>query len=71
MPVLIGCKSAHPIAPLQLRNTRTADNKSTLLHFLVEHILDECPEALAVVSELAHIEQAAKGELGPRPLRAG
>lgn len=46
---------------LQLTNTKTADNKKTLMHFLIELMEKKFPEALSFHEELIHVEQAARG----------
>lgn len=46
---------------LQLGNTKTQDNKSTLLHFLAETLEKKYPELLTFADELIHVEQAARG----------
>jgi hypothetical protein len=45
----------------KLRGTRTVDNKSTLLHVLVEYIEKELPAALHFADQLGHVHHAAKG----------
>lgn len=49
--------------PVQLSNTKTSDNKSTLLHFLVKTIESKCPEVLNIKEELDTVPTAAKGTL--------
>ena len=48
--------------PLQLSNTKTSDNKSTLLHFLVQSIESKCPEVLNIKDEIPSVSTAAKGK---------
>ena len=48
---------------LQLGNTKSADQKKTLLHYLVETIESNFPELLSFQDELIHVEQASKGLL--------
>lgn len=48
---------------VQLSNTKTSDNKSTLLHFLVKTIESKCPEVLNIKEELDTVPTAAKGTL--------
>ena len=48
---------------VQLSNTKTSDNKSTLLHFLVQSIESKCPEVLNIKEELDTVPTAAKGTL--------
>ena len=50
-----------PTCP-QLSSTKTTDNKSTLLHFLVSTIENKYPEALDVKNELGSVLIAAKGD---------
>ena len=49
----------------QLSNTKTIDNKQTLMHFLVEIIERRLPDALDFADELIHIEKAARGKMAP------
>ena len=46
----------------QLENTKSADQKMTLLHFLVETMEKNFPDLLTFRDELEHIEKAAKGQ---------
>lgn len=46
---------------LQLNNTKTSDQKLTLLHFLVKTIEEKYPDLLSFPEELLHVEQAARG----------
>ena len=48
---------------VKLSNTKTSDNKSTLLHFLVQSIESKCPEVLNIKEELDTVPTAAKGTL--------
>lgn len=45
----------------QLSNTKTSDNKSTLLHFLVQTIESKCPEVLNIKDEIPSVATAGKG----------
>lgn len=47
----------------QLTNTKTSDNKSTLLHFLVQSIESKCPEVLNLKEEIPSVPTAAKGKV--------
>jgi len=49
--------------PLQLSNTKTSDNKSTLLHFLVQSIESKYPEVLNIKDEIPSVSTAAKGKI--------
>jgi hypothetical protein len=44
-----------------LTDTKTSDNKSTLLHFLINHLTQHSPSTLSVTAELAGVG-AASGE---------
>jgi len=44
----------------KLSNTKDRDNKSTLLHFLVENIEKNYPELLNFYEELIHLDKAAR-----------
>ena len=46
---------------LQLLDTKTADKKLTLMHFLVDTVQEKFPEILNFESELRFIEKAALG----------
>ena len=46
---------------VQLSSTKSADQKSTLLHFLVEIVERKHPELVGFTDELIHVEQASKG----------
>jgi hypothetical protein len=48
---------------LQLSSTKTSDNKSNLLKFLVKTVDAKCPEVLDLKSELTSIPLAARGEM--------
>ena len=50
-----------PFIHKQLSNTKTSDNKSTLLHFLVQSIEGKCPEVLNIKDEISSVPIAAKG----------
>lgn len=45
----------------QLLDTKTADKKLTLMHFLVDTVQEKFPEVLNFESELRFIEKAALG----------
>jgi hypothetical protein len=44
-----------------LNSTKTTDNKSTLLNFLVQKIESKCPEVLTIKEDLKAVPVAAKG----------
>ena len=46
----------------QLRDTKSADQKTTLLHFLAEKWEEKHPEILKFPDELEHVENASKGQ---------
>ena len=45
----------------QLRDTKSADHKQTLLHFLVDVCQEQYPEVMAFPDELVHVEKASRG----------
>jgi hypothetical protein len=59
------CAPSHstPLSPslAKLRNTKTSDNKSTLLHYIAEVISERSPELLKLREELHCCSDAAKG----------
>lgn len=46
-------------------NTKTADNKRTLLHFLADTVEKKFPDYSTFADELIHIEQASRGTSHP------
>lgn len=46
---------------MQLRNTKTSDNKSTLIHYLADIAEQRMPELFKLKEELASTTDAAKG----------
>ncbi|CAH1777866.1 unnamed protein product, partial [Owenia fusiformis] len=44
----------------KLANTKSADNKTTLLHFLVQTVEEKYPDIMSFTEELIHIDQAAR-----------
>ncbi|XP_056625199.1 protein diaphanous homolog 1 isoform X1 [Triplophysa dalaica] len=44
----------------KLRDTKSADQKQTLLHFLAETCLEQHPEVMTFTDELIHVEKASK-----------
>ncbi|CAG0878556.1 unnamed protein product, partial [Darwinula stevensoni] len=44
----------------KLMNTKDAENKSTLMHYLVETVENKFPDALSFADDLIHVEKAAK-----------
>lgn len=51
--------SSHP----KLRDTKSADQKMTLLHFLAELCENDYPDVLKFPDELAHVEKASRGKV--------
>lgn len=45
----------------QLKDTKSADQKSTLLNFLAETCEEKFPEALKFVEDLQHVDRASRG----------
>ena len=50
----------HCLLTFQLRNTKTADNKSTLLHYIAELIHERAPEIFRLREELQSAADASK-----------
>lgn len=46
----------------QLRDTKSSDQNTTLLHFLAEKCEEKYPEILRFPEELQHVESASKGK---------
>jgi diaphanous 3 len=46
----------------KLRQTKSADNKTSLLHFLVQHVHDKMPEALSFLDDLETCSEGARVE---------
>ncbi|XP_048834132.1 protein diaphanous homolog 3-like isoform X1 [Brienomyrus brachyistius] len=44
----------------KLKDTKSADQKSTLLHFLAEVCEERCPEVLKFVEDLQHVDKASR-----------
>jgi len=45
-----------------LENTKSQDQKQTLLHFLAQTVESKFPDILTYADELMHIDQAARGK---------
>lgn len=45
----------------QLRDTKSADLKQTLLHFLADVCQEQYPEVMSFTDELIHVEKASRG----------
>ena len=52
----------HTRARVQLSSTKSADHKTTLLHFLANTVELRYPTVLEFVTELRNVEEAAKCE---------
>lgn len=48
----------------KLRDTKSTDQKMTLLHFLAELCENDYPDVLKFPDELAHVEKASRGRAG-------
>lgn len=48
-------------SPNQLRDTKSADLKQTLLHFLADVCQEQYPEVMGFTDELIHVEKASRG----------
>lgn len=46
----------------QLRDTKSADLKQTLLHFLADVCQEQYPEVMSFPDELMHVEKASRGK---------
>lgn len=46
---------------IQLKDTKSADQKSTLLHFLAEVCEEKYPEVLRFLDDLQHVDRASRG----------
>ena len=46
----------------QLKNTKTQDNKSTLVHFLVNIIEEKYPDLVQFQDDFTYLEKASKGD---------
>lgn len=47
----------------QLKDTKSGDQKTTLLHFLAETCEQDYPDVLQFPDELVHVEKASRGIL--------
>ncbi|KTG42178.1 hypothetical protein cypCar_00038497 [Cyprinus carpio] len=47
----------------KLKDTKSADQKSTLLHFLAETCEEKYPEVMKFVEDLQHVDQAGRGKV--------
>lgn len=48
---------------LQLKDTKSADQKTTLLHFLAEVCEEQFPDVIKFIDELEHVDRASRGTL--------
>jgi hypothetical protein len=58
---LFVCVCFHSSTRPQLINTKTADNKMNLLHYLIELLQQQNAESLEFVDDLHFVERASKG----------
>lgn len=49
----------------QLKDTKSADQTQTLLHFLAEACEESFPEVLRFVEDLQHVDRASRGKGSP------
>ena len=64
MIIAVVCLDLPPFTLLfQLRDTKSTDQNTTLLHFLAEKCEEKYPEILMFPEELEHVESASKGNL--------
>lgn len=57
---------------LQLKDTKSADQKTTLLHFLAHICEEDFPNAMKFIDDLAHVDRASRGKIkkdSPKPCR--
>lgn len=63
LTVQLNTLSTHfSILSSQLRDTKSTDQNTTLLHFLAEKCEEKYPEILKFPDELEHVESASKGK---------
>lgn len=48
---------------LQLKDTKSADQKTTLLHFLAQVCEEEFPDVIKFVDDLEHVDRASRGNI--------
>lgn len=48
---------------LQLKDTKSADQKTTLLHFLAQVCEDEFPDVVKFLDDLEHVDRASRGNI--------
>lgn len=51
---------------LQLKDTKSTDQKTTLLHFLAHVCEEEFPNAMKFIDDLAHVDRASRGKIKKR-----
>lgn len=47
---------------LQLKDTKSSDQKMTLMHFLAETCEEQYPEVIHFTEDLNHVEKASRGK---------
>lgn len=47
----------------QLKDTKSADQKTTLLHFLAQVCEEEIPNVLKFIDDLVHVDRASRGKI--------
>lgn len=47
----------------QLKDTKSADQKTTLLHFLAQVCEEEIPNVMKFIDDLAHVDRASRGKI--------
>lgn len=47
----------------QLKDTKSADQKTTLLHFLAQVCEEEIPNVIKFIDDLAHVDRASRGKI--------
>jgi len=52
---------------LQLKDTKSADQKTTLLHFLAEVCEEEFPDVIKFVGDLEHVDRSSRGNVDYYP----
>lgn len=59
--LLFLCYWSHMHTLVQLKNTKTQDNKATLVHFLANVIEDKHPDLVQFQDDFTYLEKASKG----------
>lgn len=60
---MLSCTSNYFCVLLQLKDTKSADQKTTLLHFLAQICEEEIPNVMKFIDDLAHVDRASRGKI--------